>query len=254
MVSSVALIVILPVLSVFGERMDWGDNPNLVEESDTIQGREHIKLMVLMVGESIDLECQVAFTSEPVSPIRWKINGKKKEKDDDPIKFDYSGEVFVEDHLRLVNITEDMDSSTVSCEYSKGQYGASVEAVLRVFKLETTEEYRCNDCKVILTYKEIKRSSPAEESVEKRLKAKIEELFENNVNDIKVDSSGYTLKLPLRTVLDKKLIKNEDALMKKLEKCKQERRGWRNPFPDTEVDFCKIPDQRIPRSFNKWHR
>lgn len=226
--------------------MDWGDNPNLVEESDTIQGREHIKLMVLMVGESIDLECQVAFTSEPVSPIRWKINGKKKEKDDDPIKFDYSGEVFVEDHLRLVNITEDMDSSTVSCEYSKGQYGASVEAVLRVFKLETTEEYKCNECTVSLTYKEIKRSSPAEDSVDKRLKAKIEDLYENAVREIKVDSSGYFVKLPLGTVIAKKLIQDEDNLMKQLAKCRLQRgASW---FTQTEVDLCNW-NQRIPRKF-----
>ena len=243
MAPAVAFILILPVLSVFCERMDWGDNPDLVEESDTIQGREHIKLMVLMVGESIDLECQVAFTSEPVSPIRWKINGKKKEKDDDPIKVAYSGEVFVEDHLRLVNITEDMDSTTVSCEYSKGQYGASVEAVLRVFKLETSEEYKCNDCKVSLTYKEIKRSSPAENSVDKRLKAKIEELSENAVNEIKVDSSGYFVDIPLAIVLAKKLIKSEDILMKKLEKCQQDRgSGW---FQQTEVDFCKQYQRRL---------
>jgi hypothetical protein len=185
-------------------------NPNLVEDSDTIQGREHIKQMVLMVGESIDLECQVSFTSEPVSPNKWKINRKLKEKDENPIKVAFSGDVFVEDHLRLANITDDMDSTNVSCEYSKGQYRACVELVLRVFKLKITEEYKCNDCKVSLTLnKEIKRSSPAKNSVNKRLTAKIEELSENDVNDIKVDSSGYSVELPLGTVLEKKLIKKK---------------------------------------------
>jgi hypothetical protein len=51
-------------------------------------------------------------------------------------------EKFLEDHLIIDNITAEMDGSTVSCEYSKGQYGGSVEAICRVFhgEIEQTEE------------------------------------------------------------------------------------------------------------------
>ena len=124
------------VLPVLPEQMDWGDNQNLVEESDPIQGRENIKLMVSMVGDNIELECQVAFTSMPVSDIRWKIDGKLQNSEYVPIVETKNGEVFVEAHLNITNIEEEMDGSTVSCEYSKGQYGGGVEAVLRVFRLE----------------------------------------------------------------------------------------------------------------------
>ena len=65
-------VVILIFYSAFVlcEQMDWGENDYLVDESDTIQGREHIKLIVDVVGDTIELECQVAFTSEPVSEVQ----------------------------------------------------------------------------------------------------------------------------------------------------------------------------------------
>jgi hypothetical protein len=56
--------------------MDWGENDYLVDESDTMQGRENIKLIVATVGDSIELKCHVAFTSEPVSEVQWRIDGK----------------------------------------------------------------------------------------------------------------------------------------------------------------------------------
>ena len=120
----------LVLLRVSCEQMNWADNPDLVEESDTIQGREHIKQMVVLVRDSIDLECQVAFTSNPASKIRQKIDGKPETKVNNTSIVSKNGEVFVEDHLVITNLTE---SSTVSCEYSKGHYGAGVEAILRVF-------------------------------------------------------------------------------------------------------------------------
>ena len=82
MFSRLQLFFLLP--SVWSEQMDWGDNPYLVDESVTIQGREHIKLAVVMVGGSIDLECQVTFTSEPVGKIRWKIDGKLTNNAENP--------------------------------------------------------------------------------------------------------------------------------------------------------------------------
>ena len=78
-------LMVIYLSAVLSEQMDWGDNQNLVEESDPIQGRENIKLMVAMVGDNIDLECQVAFTSMPVSDIRWKIDGKLQSSEDTPI-------------------------------------------------------------------------------------------------------------------------------------------------------------------------
>ena len=131
--SALMVFNLFPVLS---EQMDWGDNQNLVEESDPIQGRENIKLMVAIVGDSIDLECQVAFTSMPVSDIRWKIDGKLQSSEDTPIVETKNGEVFVEAHLNITDIGEEMDGSTVSCEYSRGQYRGGVEGVLRIFRLD----------------------------------------------------------------------------------------------------------------------
>ena len=54
---------------VFGETIEWGFHSAMVDEVDIIQGREHIKGMVVMVGESIELECQVGFTNQNVSHI-----------------------------------------------------------------------------------------------------------------------------------------------------------------------------------------
>ena len=247
-------IVMLQTLSVLGEQMEWGDNPDLVEESDPIQGREHIKLMVLLVGESIDLECQVAFTSKPVSEIRWKIDGKRENKKDDPIVETKNGEVFVENHLKIGNITEDMDSSTVSCEYSKGQYGASVEAVLRIFKLEIeTSQYVCKPCKEIvkLTFKESKRSSPAEETVDKLIKAKISEITKSD--KISVDSSGYSVSLPIGTVKDNNFIMNMKPIrlengfpvMETLDKCCQS--VWKEPANNWVWDWDTFQKMLFPK-------
>ena len=134
MFSQLQLFFLLP--SVLSEQMDWGNNPYLVDESVTIQGREHIKQAVVMVGGSIDLECQVAFTSEPVSKIRWKIDGKLTDDAENQTEEIKNGEIFVEDHQKIVNITADMDGSTVSCECAIGQYDASVETVFRVFSAD----------------------------------------------------------------------------------------------------------------------
>ena len=70
-----------------------------------------------------------------------------------------------------------MDGSTVSCEYAKGQYGASVETVFRVFSAELEIPDRV--CKnriedVKLTFRESKRTSPAKETVDEKIKAMID--------------------------------------------------------------------------------
>ena len=75
-----SLLILMTSTLVLCEQMDWGDNLYLVEESDTIQGREHIKQLVMLEGDTSNLECQVAFTSHPVSQFRWKIDGKPETK------------------------------------------------------------------------------------------------------------------------------------------------------------------------------
>ena len=182
----------LVLLCVSCEQMDWGDNPNLVEESDTIQGREHIKQMVVLLGDSIDLECQVAFTSKPASKIRWKIDGKPETKVKNTSNITKNGEVFMEEHLVIANLTKSMASSTVSCEYSKGHYGAGVEAILRVFTLKiiiSKENWKNCEGEAKLVFRERNRSSPAEGSVHKRIKTRIYNLTKSN--NITVDNSGY---------------------------------------------------------------
>ena len=172
MLSRLRLLLLLS--SVMSEQMDWGENRYLVDESVTIQGREHIKLAVVMLGGTIDLECQVAFTSEPVSKIRWKMDGKLTDDAEKQTKEIKNGEIFVEAHLKIVNITADMDGSTVSCEYPMGQNCARIETVFRVFsaELDIPEEV-CNTHAgdVKLTFKENKRTSPAEETVDEKIKA-----------------------------------------------------------------------------------
>ena len=59
---------------------------------------------MVMVGGTIDLECQVAFTSESEIKIRWKINGKLTDDAENQTEEIKNGEVFVEDHQCLVNI------------------------------------------------------------------------------------------------------------------------------------------------------
>ena len=189
------------LLHVSCEQMDWGDNPDLVEESDTIQGRDHIKQMVVLVGDSIDLECQVAFTSNPFSKIRWKIDGKPETKMKNTSSVTKNGEVFVEEHLVIANLTEALASSTVSCEYSKGHYGAGVEAILRVFTLEiiiSKENWENCEGEAKLVFRERSRSSPAEESVNKRIQERIHQL--TKTNEITVDHSGYLVTLPLPVI------------------------------------------------------
>ena len=206
-------LVLFLLTSVDGQQMDWGYNADLVEEADTIQGREHIKLVVLLEGDSIDLECQVAFTSNPVSEIRWTVDGKGVDNTNDATVVTRNGEVYVEEHLRIENISAEKDGSTVACNYSKGQYGASVEAVFRVFRMavELSEDL-CDTCEgdVKLVFKESTRASPAEANVDKRIKDKIGEVTKSQ--EIQVDNLGYSVSLPLNTVMSSRFLKEDVKL------------------------------------------
>ena len=198
-----SLLILMTSTLVLCEQMDWGDNLYLVEESDTIQGREHIKQLVMLEGDTSNLECQVAFTSHPVSQFRWKIDGKPESKKvTNSSVVTKNGEVFVEEHLVIENITKFMDSSTVSCEYSKGHYGAGVEAILRVFGLDIVierEVWQACFGDVRLVFRESNRFSPAEETVDKRIKSNISDLTKSD--KITVDNSGYSVFLPIANVM-----------------------------------------------------
>eukprot|EP00092_Neocalanus_flemingeri_P084205 GFUD01105746.1.p1 GENE.GFUD01105746.1~~GFUD01105746.1.p1 ORF type:complete len:338 (-),score=66.52 GFUD01105746.1:128-1141(-) len=217
MAFAVMLLSVTTVLSV-PIQMDWGVNPDLVNFHPIQQGTEHIKLMVVMVGDSIDLECQVAFATHPVSEIRWKINGDPEIKPEKPIMRTKTGDVFLEDHLKIDKITEEMDGSTVSCEYAGGQndssdwnaYSGRVEAVLRVFRLTIeVSEIVCDTCEgdVKLVFKENRAGT---RNVEKRIKDKIIEVTALKHDDVSVNNFEYTVTLPVDT------IKDNDAILARL--------------------------------------
>jgi len=199
------LLRLLLLSSVSAENMKWGPDPDLVDEVDKIQGRENNKMAVVMQGQDITFECRVTFTTDPPKNIVWKIDGRitndheeqKEETDED--------DVHIKGHLKLSNITKDMDGKTVTCAYSKGRYGDSIEAILRVFSLniEASKE-ACDECKdnVELVFKESLQKSPAESTVDKRIKAKISDLTKVKVNDIFVNQSGYSVSAPASKTLN----------------------------------------------------
>jgi len=160
------VILILSLSSVSCEQMSWGDNPDLVDETNPSEGRDHIKLMVAMVGDTIDLNCRVLFTSKPVSKIKWTVNGNVNINPENATVTEDTNGVFIEEHFKIT-ITEDMDGNEVSCEYGKDGYFGTREAILHVF---TKKEY-CDNCTTV--FYETKTNSPGELLVEKRIKEKI---------------------------------------------------------------------------------
>ena len=190
---------------VFGETMEWGFHPAMVDEVDIIQGREHIKGMVVMVGESIELECQVGFTNQNVSHIIWKVDGKTQNKTSLQIEESKKGEVFIKDHFKLSNIDEVMDGSTISCEYSKGYYGGSVEVNLRVYKLniELTEEVcYAKEGEAKLSFTRCKKTSPSDENIKSKIVSRIVKMTNGTVQI--QNSSQYSVLMPLESVLKSK--------------------------------------------------
>eukprot|EP00092_Neocalanus_flemingeri_P017460 GFUD01018888.1.p1 GENE.GFUD01018888.1~~GFUD01018888.1.p1 ORF type:complete len:245 (+),score=73.60 GFUD01018888.1:64-798(+) len=195
------LFVMLAMPSVMAEQMDWGDNPDLVEEADTIEGRENYKIMVVIEGENIDLECQVLSTSEPVSDITWKIDGKEVKPEEKPTLSYAYGEVFMQSYFKMSSISRDRDGSTVSCNYARGQYGGSVRAVLAVFKMEICQ---AGDGKVRITFMEAGRKSPRETYVEDRIKAKISKIMNQGKIKIMTENKEYSVAVPYRKLAKKK--------------------------------------------------
>merc|ERR1719244_365576 len=164
-------------------------------------------MAVVIQGQDLIFECRVTFTTDPPKNIVWKIDGRitndheeqKEETDED--------DVHIKGHLKLSNITKDMDGKTVTCAYSKGRYGDSIEAILRVFSLNIEASKKaCDECKdgadVNLVFKESLQKSPAESTVDKRIKAKISDLAKVEVKDIDPSSSGYSVSAPASKILN----------------------------------------------------
>ena len=59
---------------------------------------------------------------------------------------------------------------------------------------------------VKLTCKESKRTTPAEETVDEKIKAMIAEMMKVGFKDITIDESGYTVNIPLKIVLGNQAI------------------------------------------------
>jgi len=195
------LLHLLLLSSVSAENMKWGPHADLVDEMGKIQVRENNKMAVVMQGQDITFECRVTFTTDPPKNIVWKIDGRIiNDHEKQEVKTD-EDDVHIKGHLKLSNITKDMDGKTVTCAYSKGRYGDSIEAILRVFSLniEASKE-ACDECKdgvdVKLVFKESLQKSPAESTVDERIKAKISDLTNVKVKDIVVSQSGYSVSAP----------------------------------------------------------
>jgi len=210
---SVRALLVLLVSHVWSENMDWGPHPDLVDEANKIQGRENNKRMVVMQGDDIKLECRVTFTSDPPNKIIWKIDGQIQNNIKPQTEEPKNADVHIKGHITLPNISKSMDGKTVSCEYSKGMYGESIVVFLRVFTVAIKlSEDACVACKgtVELVFKESERESPAESTVDERIKAKIEKLTKTKQDEIQVDNFGYSV-----TALAEEILTNPSILKMK---------------------------------------
>eukprot|EP00092_Neocalanus_flemingeri_P028573 GFUD01031029.1.p1 GENE.GFUD01031029.1~~GFUD01031029.1.p1 ORF type:complete len:298 (-),score=87.42 GFUD01031029.1:6-899(-) len=232
------LFGMLALTTVMTEQMDWGDNPDLVEEANIIEGRENYKIMVVIEGENIDLECQVLSTSEPVSDIVWKIDGKEEKSEEKPILSYAYGEVFMQSYFKMSSISRDRDGSTVSCNYARGQYGGSVRAVLAVFKVEICQ---AGDGDFRITFMEAGRKSPRETYVEDRIKAKISKIM--GKIKIMTENNEYSLTVPYRKLEQNK---NLIDLQPWLSQAKKDECTTTNITPDSP-DSTRLPTSREPR-------
>eukprot|EP00092_Neocalanus_flemingeri_P069083 GFUD01084565.1.p1 GENE.GFUD01084565.1~~GFUD01084565.1.p1 ORF type:complete len:320 (-),score=90.03 GFUD01084565.1:6-965(-) len=243
------LFVMLALPYVMAEQMDWGDNPDLVEEANTIEGRENYKIMVVIEGENIDMECQVLSTSEPVSEIAWKIDGKEVKPEEKPTLSYAYGEVFMQSYFKMSSISRDRDGSTVSCNYARGQYGGSVRAVLAVFKMEICQ---AGHGKVRITFMEAGRKSPRETYVEDRIKAKISKIM--GKIKIMTENNEYSVTVPYRRLEQNKNLINLQPWLSQAKKdaCTTTNITPTSVTPDSpdspdSADSTRLPTSREPR-------
>ena len=138
MLNAVLSSVLCFISLVVSEKMTWEDNLDMVKESDTNQ-------LVLLHGQNIDIVCQVNQASDG-GHIKWSMDGKPFKNPDKPILTKEKGDWLMKSHLKLVNVTEEMDGVTVECIYSQfiviDKFGSwnswTLQTVVNVFTV--TEE------------------------------------------------------------------------------------------------------------------
>eukprot|EP00092_Neocalanus_flemingeri_P082653 GFUD01103576.1.p1 GENE.GFUD01103576.1~~GFUD01103576.1.p1 ORF type:complete len:263 (+),score=55.38 GFUD01103576.1:139-927(+) len=210
MMTSQFFVTMLTLSSVGCVQMHWGVNPDLVKESINIQGREHIKRLVVLVGDIIDLECQLLEASLPLNEIRWTFDGKPQQSENFHMETNKDGDVFVEDHLIFI-VTEKMCASTVSCEYSMIADSIEAEFHVHTLQIEASKEV-CETCDgdIELIFKETNGSSSTTSSanVYKRIQSKIAELTNVQSGEVTVNKSKseYFLSRPIATIRDNNAI------------------------------------------------
>ena len=191
------LFVLLAITSVMTEQIDWfdKDNPDLVKEAEYTQRRKHIKQLVVIEGEDINLKCWVAFIKEPVSKIVWKVDRQVQENDEQPIMQTSIDDDYVHllSHYKISKVSRAMDGTTVSCAYFKDPWGGRVVAVLAVFKMDLCLSGSRND-DIMINFKEANGSSPGEINIENRIKAKISNL--TGEDQIRSENEEYSVTAP----------------------------------------------------------
>ena len=110
------------------ENVDWDSDPDFVMEEKLIQGREKVRLMVVILGERKQLKCDIAFAKEPVGQIVWRVDGRVVERTTRRAE-SYSGELLIEETFDF-NVTKDLARSSIACEYTKGVFAVRVEAII----------------------------------------------------------------------------------------------------------------------------
>ena len=175
---------------------------DLVRMEWSIQDRENDMKAVLLEGQDITFDCAVVSTTHPPCNIVWKVDGRRTyDHEEQMVEID-GWERHLSGRFKLTNISKEMDGMGITCAYSKLRYADSIESILRVFSLniEAPNENACVECKgnVKLVFKESIQKSPAESNVDKKIKEKIKAL--TKVNDITVDTSGYSVLAPANEI------------------------------------------------------
>jgi len=220
-------------------RLDWGSDPDLVLEDELIQGREKVRLMLLLVGENRSLTCELAFAKDPVdyTDLIWRIDGRVV--DDGKfggLKEEFNGEMFLEEHLRIGVVTKEMAGSSITCEYSKGQFGTRVEAILQVFDPEIEVK---SPRSLKLTFRDIASTGQevvgSDTNLGRRLHQKIKEMLGNKTT-IHSDDTAYFVEVT-KAHGCKKLRYLNPIVRNRFKKVKNSQ-----PFHDDSKDACRLTD------------
>ena len=157
------------------ENVDWDSDPDFVMEEKLIQGREKVRLMVVILGERKQLKCDIAFAKEPVGQIVWRVDGRLVERTTRRAE-SYSGELLIEETFAF-NVTKDLARSSIACEYTKGVFAVRVEAIIRVFELNivsSTESCTtCDSCNLKVSAVEVHNPETPEFNVKRRIEDKV---------------------------------------------------------------------------------